>query len=116
MLDTIPLKKVKRVMTENETNPSQTIEQFTEIIQKYFQSKQKWSDVITFLIKKNNTYHLSISKMYNYVDINFEDLEFLSKLFNTKIINFAHGVSWEGCETCNHGSNYELNITIEIKK
>lgn len=97
-------------MTAKEKNQFQTIEALKKEIENYF-TNVKW---IT-LWEHKNYYHLELNQMYNYVDVSFEDLEFLSKLFNTKKINFNHGSHYSGCETCDYGSSYTLNIFIDLE-
>lgn len=55
-----------------------------------------------------------ISKMYDYVDFDFEFLEMLSKVFETKKIDVGDRSSYAGCDTCDYGSSYSL--TFHAKK
>lgn len=59
-----------------------------------------------------NDYVFTVEKMYNYVDFDFENLEFLSKLFKTKKINIGSRWSSAGCDTCDYGSRYVVDIYI----
>jgi hypothetical protein len=69
--------------------------------------------------KHANSLSIKISRMYEYVDVQFEHLSRLSEMFGTRAINIGDKVSWPGCETCDHGSSYQVtirvdNITVEI--
>lgn len=55
---------------------------------------------------------ITIKQMYEYVSCTFSQLEELSKFFDTKNINFENGYSHGGCETCDYGSSYAIDITI----
>lgn len=61
-------------------------------------------------------YALNITQMYEFVDINFDFLEKLSKMFETKNINIGDKESRAGCETCDYGSSYSLTIYIKNSK
>lgn len=58
-------------------------------------------------------FQLEITQMYEFVNVTFEDLERLSKLFGTKNINIGDIYSSGGCDTCDYGSRYELTIHIK---
>lgn len=62
---------------------------------------------------KHFDYLIEVSQMYEYVDFGFEFLEFISKMFNTKQINFEHGDHYDGCETCNYGSRYTVSLYVK---
>lgn len=66
-------------------------------------------------LKKSNhfEYRLEISTMYSYIDFGFDFLEAVSKIFNTKQINFQHGTAMSGCETCDYGSRYTMELYIK---
>lgn len=50
--------------------------------------------------------------MYEYVRVDFEDLERLSEIFDTRKINLRERSFEAGCETCDYGSSYEVHFTI----
>jgi hypothetical protein len=56
--------------------------------------------------------HICIEQMYEYVPCTFSMLEQLSIFFDTKSINFDNGNHYNGCETCDYGSSYEVDIYI----
>ena len=62
---------------------------------------------------KQLTFRIQITRMYSYVVIQFKTLDALAKLFKTDQINLSDGGHSSGCETCNYGSSYEVNITIK---
>ncbi len=49
---------------------------------------------------------------YNRPSITFAFLESLSEAFKTKHINLENGHSLSGCETCDYGSSYAVEITL----
>lgn len=68
---------------------------------------------------KEDYVDIAIGRMYEYADetwdggvpISVSLLKF-SKFFETKNINESRWASY-GCETCNYGSNYEMNFVIK---
>ncbi len=62
---------------------------------------------------KQLTFRIQITRMYSYVVIQFKTLDALAKLFKTDQINLSDGDHSCGCETCDYGSSYEVNITIK---
>lgn len=56
---------------------------------------------------------IEVAQMYSFVDFDFEFMSQLSEIFKTKKINIGDRYSQEGCETCNHGSSYEVTLYIE---
>lgn len=58
---------------------------------------------------------IQIERMYEYVDLQFKHLMDLAEFFGTKEINETR-YSSDGCETCDYGSNYEINLTIREDK
>lgn len=88
-----------------------------EEIENKFDSKayEKPSFKLRKLVSKDsnkNDYVFTVEKMYNYVDFDFENLEFLSKLFKTKKINIGSKWSSAGCDTCDYGSRYVMDLYI----
>lgn len=65
---------------------------------------------------KEGCYDVTISQMYEYVDVDFNFLERLSKLFLSKNINIGSRHSHGGCETCDYGSSYSLSLFIKDSK
>jgi len=72
-------------------------------------------DDLAVKIEQNTqlTFHIKITRMYSYVVIQFKTLDALAKLFKTDQINLSDGDHSSGCETCDYGSSYEVNITIK---
>lgn len=56
---------------------------------------------------------IEIKTMYDYVDFNFEFLSAISEILGTKNINIGDKWHYDGCKTCDYGSQYyiELHIT-----
>lgn len=76
----------------------------------------KPSDYCDFEVKvkeydqKAGTLSLCVSKMYEYVEVNFEILQKISELMRTVKINLGNKDFSPGCSTCDYGSNYWTNI------
>lgn len=79
-----------------------------------FKSKDKHNirDVKVKLSVLGDDVKVEVSQMYEYVDVSFDDLEALSNLFHTRKINFKNSYYYEGCETCDYGSKYAVDIYI----
>jgi hypothetical protein len=56
--------------------------------------------------------HATISQMYEYVACRFEHLKAVSELCGTDHINLDKEHS-DGCESCDYGSSYQLDLYIE---
>lgn len=56
---------------------------------------------------------IRISQMYKFVDISFDQLARLSELTQTRKINLQERTSYGGCETCDHGSSYQVPIYLQ---
>lgn len=55
---------------------------------------------------------IGISRMYEYVDLEFRHLMQLAEFFDTDNINEDRYHS-DGCETCDYGSCYSIDLTIK---
>lgn len=55
---------------------------------------------------------LEVSKMYDYVPMNFYILSGLSEIFGTKNIDVCGKHNYPGCETCDYGSSYTVEFEI----
>jgi hypothetical protein len=56
---------------------------------------------------------IRISRMYDYVDVQFDELVKLSDFAQTRKINLGNKTSYSGCGTCDYGSSYEVPIHLE---
>lgn len=56
---------------------------------------------------------IRISQMYDYVDVQFDQLVKLSEFAQTRKINLGNKTSYSGCGTCDYGSSYEVPIHLE---
>ena len=56
---------------------------------------------------------IRISQMYEFVDVTFDQLAKLSELTQTRKINLQERTSYGGCETCDHGSSYQVPIYLQ---
>lgn len=57
-----------------------------------------------------NRVDIKFKRMYEYVELSFDQLLQFSELFGTRKINIGDRDSWGGCETCDYGSSYEVTI------
>lgn len=56
-------------------------------------------------------YQIEISQMYKHVPMDFAIMMKISKILNTQ--NFEiNNTSARGCDTCDYGSSYDVNITV----
>jgi len=62
--------------------------------------------------QNSNTAEVTIKREYDFINFDFEFLEKLSRLFQTKKIDVGNRQSYGGCETCDHGSSYEITFHI----
>ena len=83
-------------------------------IEEHFKKISSWNrpDSIEVCITGDSA-SIVIARMYDFVEFDFELLEMLSKIFNTKKINVGDRYSRPGCETCDHGSSYRLNFSVD---
>lgn len=81
-----------------------------EIIQECFRI---WSEDEDFIVKvSSNQVTISVSQMYEYLSVNITHLMKLMRFFNTSnITDDRYGE--RGCESCEYGSSYTVDITIE---
>lgn len=80
----------------------------------FFVSNNSWDELeVSITEYRTNEVKLTISKMYEYVDISFENLQKLSEVFETKKINVGSPEFSNGCETCDHGSSYTQTIYLK---
>jgi len=91
-----------------------TKEEFLEFLEDLFGVDEK--NVINYVKVEINNFGAdriiaTISNMYDYVDNSFETLTKISDFLGTKKINTDNWSSG-GCETCDYGSNYELQLEI----
>jgi hypothetical protein len=56
---------------------------------------------------------IRISQMYDYVDVQFDQLMKLSELAQTRKINIGDKTSRGGCETCDFGSSYQIRLHLD---
>ena len=60
----------------------------------------------------NNDLTVTLQQMYEYVDVQFDHLSQLSEMLATRRIDIRDKRFSSGCETCDHGSSFELSIHI----
>jgi len=76
-------------------------------------AQSQYSDLkVEILRPGSNMVDIVTTKMYDYVEVSFEQLTLLSELFGTRKINLGDRESWGGCETCDYGSKYQLTIHL----
>ncbi|MFZ2992458.1 MAG: hypothetical protein WA061_01970 [Microgenomates group bacterium] len=72
-----------------------------------------WGDMnIEILKSESGKVVIKIEQMYEYVSCTFSQLEELSIFFDTKNIDWENGYCQGGCETCDFGSSYEIEIEV----
>lgn len=59
------------------------------------------------------TARVEIYQEYDKPEVTHDDLVRISKAFGTKVIDLSDGRSEEGCETCDYGSSYGIEIKIK---
>lgn len=64
------------------------------------------------LVENDGTLEITISQMYDYVDVTFEHLEEITKLCGSKRLNIGEREHNGGCETCDYGSSYKLPLYV----
>lgn len=55
---------------------------------------------------------ITVTNMYEYVDITFDHLEAISKLLKTENINIGTKDYESGCDTCDYGSEYWIDLHV----
>lgn len=55
-----------------------------------------------------------ISQMYEFADVSFGALKQVSELLGTEHIDIGHGAAHGGCSSCDHGSEYIVELTAWI--
>lgn len=73
-------------------------------------------DVTLQVTVKPNEVQLELSRMYDYIELQFEHLLKISKFFGTKNIADADRSHYSGCETCDYGSKYSFTLNIRRNK
>ena len=67
----------------------------------------------TVEVKKfDKMWHITIKQMYEYVPLTLKHLVALSEFFGTQNISDSRQ-AWGGCETCDYGSSYEIDLTVK---
>jgi hypothetical protein len=55
---------------------------------------------------------ISISQMYEYVDMTFDLMEDITKIVGSRKMNIGNKSNYPGCETCDYGSKYTLELVV----
>ncbi len=63
---------------------------------------------------RGNFIMVGLEQMYNYIELDFKKMKAIGEFFNTDKINFSNGARHRGCETCDYGSSYTVDIDIEL--
>lgn len=74
-------------------------------------NEEMWDNFTISINSLENKTEIVISRMYNFVKINFAFLSFLSELFSTKEINLNEEKR-KGCPSCDYGSSYTQTIIL----
>lgn len=56
---------------------------------------------------------VNVHREYEFVPCDFKILNKIGEFFETDKVNGSEGDYYNGCETCDYGSNYEVNFIIE---
>jgi hypothetical protein len=64
-------------------------------------------------VDSKGTLKIEHCRMYEFLKINFEMMEKLSTMFGSKKIDIDASEFWEGCETCDYGSQYFTRVIIK---
>jgi len=89
----------------------ETLLDLKEKIESKFKTRE-YADFEIELKKDDKTIELKIKQMYEHISLEFKDLLFLSDLFKTTDISTST-YSYDGCETCDYGSEYGTNFVIK---
>lgn len=65
--------------------------------------------------KLEDKIEVKITQMYQYVPVDFKILCKIGEFFGTDKVNGSKGEYYDGCETCDYGSSYEVDFVIEIE-
>jgi hypothetical protein len=60
--------------------------------------------------------NIEIARMYAYVPLTFAILMELAEFFGTKNIGEGYKDKWDGCESCDYGSKYMLNLVVRSEE
>ena len=74
------------------------------------------SDLVVNVSRNEHDTHvlkIQISTMYEYVPMNFGLLKKIADACQSEDIRVADQYSSPGCETCDYGSNYVLNLEVK---
>lgn len=100
-----------------ESSPeNKKMEDLEKTITDYFMETQKGKITVTFL---DDTCTVHLSKMYEGLGdwVSFKNLSWLSKTLGTEEINLKNEYYQPGCDTCDWGSEHEVDIVcLNIKK
>lgn len=88
-----------------------TREEIAAFLEELWKAESHYSQNITIGIS-TDLVTISIERMFAYVDLEFKHLMKLADFFDTDNIN-EDRYHTAGCETCDYGSCYEINLTIK---
>jgi hypothetical protein len=87
----------------------------TEII-RFFENNIcacRYSDFKAEVTQTNKSIEVKVTQMYEYVPVDFQTLNKIGEFFGTDRVNGSTGEYYDGCETCDYGSSYEVTFVIE---
>lgn len=86
------------------------IKQTNEEIKDYLETL--FPDANKIVITRNGSgWNIEMSRMYEYLNLPLMRLIDLSEFFGSKNINDSR-YSFGGCETCDYGSSYTIELTV----
>ena len=62
---------------------------------------------------ESSTVRITVSRMYDYVPLNFEIMKLVSDILGTSNIDEGSRHSYPGCDTCDYGSSYEWTLVCK---
>ena len=67
---------------------------------------------VKLLYSGDDWFTVEVVRMYDRLELKFEHLKQISERFGTDSIDLNEGRSDVGCESCDHGSAYGVEITV----
>jgi hypothetical protein len=81
-----------------------------ETVQKY--ARRAYDIDVSVLRRDGDDFTVRLERMYEYVDMDFATLSALSDRFNTKLIDISNKEFHGGCDTCDYGSSYWIDLSV----
>lgn len=82
-------------------------------IKSFFKELYGYEDPAIKVTKYEKSIEINLEQMYDYVPVDFKHLKAVGEFFETDKVNGSKGRYYNGCETCDYGSSYEVDFVIE---